>query len=205
VFALDRAEVPDAPPGPDAPVPTCGSRNTVIDDEFTAAVVCDPWGFGYENGESSIEQSEGELQVRPRETDSAGCTSKVLHAVPRGGLIVEVVTIADAPGAYTALGVGQTDSIQVIDGMLYYSTSNADVEQYAMKRYVAAEMRWWRLHAENGLVLASHSSDGVSDWKVFGQRPSVPSPEVVGILAGLSVNVPSVGVVARFGRLLLCD
>jgi hypothetical protein len=68
-------------------------------------------------------------------------------------------------------------------------------------------MRWWRLHVENGQALASYSGDGVTGWTVFAQRALAnPGSELISVLAGLTIpNTPSVGLVARFGRLLVCE
>ena len=145
------------------------------------------------------------LQVTPRGTGAAGCVSKAVYRFPRGGLIGEIREVVSTDGAYTSMNAGSDDSIQMIDGDLYFETDNGSTK-YARTPFVPSTMRWWKLHEEGGMRVASYSSDGLANWVVLGMRPSSGSQNIqVAVLAGLYRDMPDTMGAARYGRLLVCD
>jgi len=194
VFGLDREEV------------DCGIHVAVLDEQFEDEVeACEPWAYRFDADGTTVIQRNGDLQVTPRGTGAAGCVSTASYRFPRGGLIAEVKEVVSADGAYTSLSAGDDDSIQMANGELLYEASNAS-KMYSRIPYEPAKMRWWKLHDEQGVVTASYSATGLSDWVVFGQR-SVPGTRnvQVAVLAGLFLPMPDATGAARYARLLVCD
>ncbi len=194
VLGLDREEV------------DCGIHVAVLDEQFEDEVeACDPWAYSFDADGTTVIQRNGDLQVAPRGIGAAGCVSTASYRFPRGGLIAEVKEVVSAEGAYTSLSAGEDDSIQMANGELLYEASNAS-KMYSRIPYEPAKMRWWKLHDEQGVVTASYSANGLSDWVVFGQRSAPGSRTVqVAVLAGLFLPMPDAMGAARYGRVLVCD
>ncbi len=194
VLGLDREE------------PDCGTGVTVLDLDFEDdAEPCEPWAYPFDDDGTTITQRDGVLQVTPRGTGAAGCVSKAMYRFPRGGLLGEIQTVVSTDGAYTSLTAGYDDTIQMVDGDLYYENNDGSMK-YSRLPFDASEMRWWKLHEEGGKRIASFSADGLADWVLLGTRPtSGPQNIQVGVFAGLYRDLPDTMGTARFGRLLVCD
>ena len=192
--------------GLDREAPDCGTGVTVLDLDFEDDVeACEPWGYPFDDDGTTVTQRDGVLQVTPRGTGAAGCVSKAMYRFPRGGLIGEIRDVVSTNGAYTSMNAGYDDSIQMIDGDLYYETNNG-ATKYARIPFVPAEMRWWKLHEEGARRIASYSADGLANWVVIGDRPAPGAQTIqVGVLAGLYIDMPDTTGAARYGRLLVCD
>jgi hypothetical protein len=192
--------------GLERPEPDCGEAVTLIDDRFDdEGIPCLPWGNKFEDVGTTLVQSNGELQVTPRTAFAAGCTSSTEFAFPREGLLVEVTEVMRVPGAYTSISVGDDDSIQAVNDMLIFATSDSSTK-YSMVPFDPEVMRWWKLSIEDSKLTASYSVTGLADWVVLGQRAAPPGPRLtMTVLAGLFAARPDAVGSSRFGRLLLCQ
>ncbi|MBA3454891.1 MAG: hypothetical protein H0T42_17515 [Deltaproteobacteria bacterium] len=181
------------------------TRDIVIDEPFEGeGALCEPWGNSFANSGTTLIQAGGELEIIPRISGAGGCSTRAMFEFPRGGLIVEVPEVMRTSGAYTAITVGNDDSIQMTSEQLAYRTANGSIT-YSQIPYRPTQMRWWKLHDEQGVLTASYSETGLQ-WVVFGERPA-PGPFSVQLsfFAGVFLDVPDATDSSRIGRLLVCD